>query len=216
MKLGNTTVPTWMVAIGATLLAFVLFIVVLFGTVNSYNQKAVRMETALSAQYQANQNELSKFVSSFYETMGIADRKSQQLNTILTDALKGRYEGKTSAQPGQGQLFSAIVEAYPDLSGLNTYDKVVDLVVSGRQSYANKQDKLLDMLRSYNSWRNESLFRKPVLNMMGVPTDSLVARVGNHRSTGEAALEKMHLIVLTSQAQDAYENGTMDPLVPTP
>ena len=213
MQIGTRTVSTGLVWGAGVLAGLFLLVVTLFGVINGYNQHAVQMETQLSNQYLANQNELSKYVSQFYETVGVAKLKSDKMDQILLDAVKGRYEGKTQAN---GEMFSAMVEAYPDLKGLDIWDKIVDLIRSGRESYANKQDKLLDMLRAYDTWRNEHLVRKAVLGMMGVPTNSLVARVGDHRWTRAEALDKMYQIVLTSQAIDAYNSGKMDPLLPPP
>lgn len=211
MNISRRTI-IWLGVVGAILLlGFIAFT-----TANGYKREAVGHETSLTSQYRDNQNELSSYISSFYEQVGIANLKSDKLDQILLDAVKGRYEGKTSAQPGQGQLFSAITEAYPDLSGLNIYDKIVDHIRGGREAYKNKQTKLLDMLRAYDNWRNSSLLRPVFLDWMGVPTDNLRAQVGKSVYTGAEAREKMYEIVLVKAANDAYDTGQMEPLTPPP
>lgn len=183
-----------------------------FGSVNKARNGAITREAALNAQYLDNQNELSSFVSTFYEQLGIADRKSDKLNTILVEAVKGRYEGETSAQPGGGALFSAIAEAYPDLTALDTYDKVAETISAGREAYKNKQSKLLDMLRSYDTWRKKGLIHSQIVKLVGVPTSGLQARIGNKVTTGPEALDQMYRIVLASKATEAYETGILEPL----
>lgn len=191
-----------------------LFVVVgLFSTFDKVQKEGVAWENQLNAQYQDNQAELSAYVSGFYEQTGIAKAKSDKLNAILLDAVKGRYDGKTSAQPGGGSLFSAIVEAYPDLSGLDIYDKIVDYVQSGRRAYKNAQSQLLDMLRGYNEWRQSGIIKSKVVSISGFPSQRLEARLGPGKVfKGEAALEQMKVIVLDSESRKAYETGELEPL----
>lgn len=194
-----------------------LLLMVTYGKFNSIRHEGIDKETALTAQYLDNQNELSTFISTFYEQLGIADHKSDKLNAILTDAVKGRYDntGLTPATPGQtqgNQLISAIVEAYPDLSGLNTYDTVLNTISSGRQAYKAKQSKLLDMLRSYDKWRKQDIIGSALISLGGFPSSNLRAQIGTDSVTGSAAEAKMYEIVLASQATQAYTTGTLEPL----
>ena len=99
---------------GAILGALVLGAIGIYGYANGLQKEGVARETELNAQYLDNQNELSTYISKFYETVGIANLKSDKMDQILLDAVKGRYEGHTSAQVGQGQLFSAINFTRPE------------------------------------------------------------------------------------------------------
>lgn len=202
--------------IGGFVAVVMLVVVSVFVSFNNTQKQGVDLETQLTAQYLDNQNELSSYISGFYETIGVADRKSEKLETILVEAVKGRYDGKTSAQPGNGQLFSAIVEAYPDLAALDTYDKVVDYISAGREAYKQKQTKLLDMLRNYDKWRNSGLVKKQMVAMVGFPSENLKAQIGTEIKRGRDAEDQMYLIVTTSDTKTAYETGTMDPLTPEP
>jgi len=204
--------PGWIIPAGIIAgIAFVLFS--LWGLANSIRNEAIGYETQLSADYQANQNHLSSFISEFKETVGIADRKTDQLDRVLTNAVTGRYgENGFSAD---GALMSAVVEAYPDLRGLDTYDKVIDTIRAGRTDFKNRQDGLLDKLRAYDNWRKRGIFRSFVLGQWA-PSQNLVARVGGQRLTGRAALEKMYDIVLIRDATKAYETGEMDALQAPP
>jgi len=100
-------------------------------SLNGIQKDGVNYETQLNAQYLDNQNELGSYISGFYEQVGVANLKSQKMDQILTDAVKGRYDGNaSSAQVGHGQLFSAIQEAYPNVD-LSVYDKILNYVQAG-------------------------------------------------------------------------------------
>lgn len=185
----------------------------LWGIANGIQQEAVRREVQLSTQYQSNQNTLSTFILTYRESLGIADRKAEQLDRILVDAVKGRYGEGGFGQ--NGSLMNAISEAYPTTNGLDVYDKIIDIIQAGRAEYKDDQNKLLDMLRSYDTWRKSGIFKRMVLGDL-YPSGDLVARIGTTRFTGPEALEKMYQIVLVSDAKRAYETGEMEALAPPP
>jgi hypothetical protein len=192
--------------------ACLIFVIILFTTFNSVQKDGVDKETQLNASYLSAQNELGTLVSSVKEQMGVANVKSEQLNKVLSDAVKGRYEegSKAVGATGGGQLISALVEAYPSLEGLNSYDRVIDAISSGREAYKNKQNVLLDQLRAYDKWRNEGIIHSVVVDIVGYPSDGLEARIGNKVVTGEAARNQMYVIVLPTVAKEAYETGTFE------
>lgn len=200
--------------IGAVVVAaLIMAIAGVYGYVDAERNAGIGMETQLNAQYLDNQNELSAYISSVYEQIGVAKLKSEKMNQILTDAVKGRYEGE-NGKMGYGKgtpFFSAIVEAYPNLD-LTIFDKIATFVAAGREAYKNKQTKLLDQLRAYDRWRQEGLIHSQVVRVIGFPSDALEARVGTTVYRGKEAREKMYLIVLASDAKKAYETGTMEPL----
>ncbi len=200
--------PVWTV-LGV---AAAIFLVWLFPTLNSVQKDGNDRETRLNASYLSAQNELGTLISSVKEQMGVANVKSEQLNLILSDAIKGRYEQGSSAvgATGGGQLISALVEAYPDLKGLESYDRVIDAISAGREAYKNKQNVLLDQLREYDRWRRSGIVHKQLVKVMGFPSDGLEARIGTQVVTGEAARNQMYVIVLPSDAKQAYESGTFE------
>src|SRR5579884_1282735 len=146
------------ITVGVILLIIIGSGIGVFSAINSNQKHAVQLETALSAQYLDNQNELSSYISTINETLGVADRASAKANGIIVNAIKGRYQNGSSAKPTGGAFFSAIKEAYPDIHWTTAlYAKVQDAVIAGRQAYKDKQSKLLDMLRNYDSWRNAGI-----------------------------------------------------------
>jgi hypothetical protein len=208
---------SWKLGFGLAALVLAAIVCVggigLYGYANSLQMTGVSLEKQLNAQYLDNQNNLSSYISGFYEQVGIAQAAGSQLDTILTDAVKGRYDGKDGAAFGSDALFAAISEAYPDTSQLaGNWTVILDYIKAGRESYRNIQSKLLDMLRSYDTWRESGLVQSQIIRLMGYPSNGLVARIGTDKYTGQDALDKMYQIVLTKEALDAYNTGTMDPL----
>ena len=202
-----------MVGCGGLLVLSLIAAAIFYGYFNGLQQEAVAQENALNAQYLDNQNYLSAYISGFYEMVGVANLKSDKMDAILSDAVKGRYEKNGGFAPN-GALFSAIKEAYPNLSGLNVYDKIADYVSAKREGYRATQSKLLDMLRSYDSWRQSGIIRSLLLkNVLRIPSETrLIARIGKQMWKGQAALDKMYEIVLTESTAKAYETGKMAPM----
>ena len=195
-----------------------VFLVAVSGTyayLNGVRNEGIGYETKLNAQYPDNQNELSNYASSYTEQIGVANLKSEKMDQIILDAVKGRYENKDgNAVFGKGSpFFSAIVEAYPNLD-LNVYDKSVSFVAAGREAYKAKQTKLLDEIRVYDKWRTSGYVQHYVISWMGFPGVILEARIGKKVLRGQEALDQMKLIVTTSGTREAYETGTMEPLKP--
>lgn len=190
---------------------------ILFGKFNSAQKTMVRHENSLNAQYSDCQDNLSNYIAKIKEALGVADRASSALDTVLTDVVKGRYEAGSTANPSGGSAFSAIVEAYPDLNGITiNYEKVQSAIFAGRDGFKNCNTMLLDKVRAYNTWRQSGLIQSKINAMVGAPSDNLEARVGDNVVYGKAALDAIKRLPLTSEAKDAYETGTMDPLDTNP
>jgi hypothetical protein len=196
---------------GGALLVVILLGAGVVGKINSVQKDGIGRETALSAQYDANRIKLSQIKTTFYSSLDVANLKSEKMDQIIEDAVKGRYDGNTSARPGTGSLFSAITEAYPDLSNnLDVYDKIVDFLMTERKEYAQQQTKLRDMIREYDTWRKSGVLHRMWVGFAGVPTDALEAHANGVTLTGEAALQQMKRLAIHSGAQDAYDSGVDD------
>lgn len=205
MMLGIVGAVVGILAIAALLVGF--------ATWNSTRNEGVSKQNALIAQYKDNQNELSSYVLKFNDSLGIADRQSEELNKILNDAVQGRYDGKMNPGTG-GAMFSAIQEAYPDLTA-NTkmYEKVQTLVESGREAYKNKQTRLLSMVQDFNTWRQSGIIKSQFISLMGFPNSDLKITVGDKSYTGMEALDKLSNPILDDTTIDAYSKGKQGPLV---
>lgn len=211
MQVGKYKVKTSWVVLGVVTVAAVWTVVGLFSTFNNIQKQSVDRETFLSQQYLNNQNQLSTYIVKVKEQLQIADRKTDKLDQVLSDAIRGRYEGDTTAQPQGGQMFSAIVEAYPQLD-LSVYDKVQDSISAGREAFKNKQSQLLDRLREYDRWRQSGLIHSRLVSLAGIPSNRLIARVGDQQFKGDEALEQMYKLVLAKESTEAFKTGTMTSL----
>lgn len=189
----------------------VLVLIVTLSNLSGIKNEGADRESQLNSQYLASQAQLDATVRTIKEQFSIANVKSEKLDTILSDAVKGRYDKDTSAKPGASNaLFSALVEAYPDLTGLDTFDKVQDSIASGREAFRQEQTKTLDMLRGYDNWRHKGLIHPTLVSMAGFPSDHLEARIGAKVKHGRAAEEQMFLIVTSSDVQKDFSDGTAD------
>lgn len=200
--------------IGGALILIVIIGLSFYGTVNSARGGAITRENAIVAQYGDNKAELAKNILVINETLGIADRQSEVLNGILADAVQGRYDGEL--QPGTGgSMFSAIAEAYPDLTATSeAYQKVQDAVLSQRESFKKQQAKLIDMVRDYKTWTTSDIFRSWVLNsFVGTPTDLMAIEHNGTILRGQDALDQASKIITTSDAEEAFDTGTQGPLI---
>lgn len=213
MKLNSFSMSKGVITAIAIAVVALIAAISLFSTFNSVQKEGKGQENRLEAQYKANQNELSTYILQFKESLGVADKGTGKLDEVLANAVAGRYDG--SMEPGNsGQLYSAITEAYPDLTATTeSYAKVQDLVVSGRAEFRNQQNKLSNMISTYESWMDSGLIHSKIVKMSGFPSDSLEARIGNDVYKGEEALEKMKQQVLAEEATTAYETGTTAPLI---
>lgn len=203
----NRTNP--LIWIGLAVAAIAL-LVAFYPYYNQLRKDTIRFETQISAQFLSNQNELGTYVSSFYEQVGIADRKSEQLDEIISSAVQGRYgEDGFSAD---GAFFSAVSEAYPDLD-LSLYDDIASYVRAARIDYRDIQNKLLDQVRVYKNWLQDDVIRSFVLDaFVQAPTENLRAQVGSDIVIGEDALAIINTPIVPESVNEAYEDGVLEPL----
>lgn len=201
--------------IGGAIVALLLIVIVSFiSSINTTRNTLIQKEQALVGEYKSNQNELSTYTNQVKESLGVADIGNDKVGQILKDAISGRYDG--NMQPGTGgSMFSAISEAYPDLTA-NTamYAKVQDQVIAGRNSYKNTQNKLIDRARDYETWIQSDIVRSFIVkNILGAPTQNLKINIGETTLRGQDALDKLSQPIMSSDAIKSYDTGVSDPVI---
>ena len=199
--------------IGAAALGFVLLFVIIFVMVNvSVTNAGNKKEAGLNAQYENNQNYLSDCIVRIRETAGVAEAQADAFDSIIANAIAGRdYAGGGGINPDA--LFSAIVEQYPDLSGLQpTFTGVLNTVNDCRTNFRDQQAKLLSQIEEYNKWRTGSL----TVRVFGdeFPSNNLVVHLREETLTGDAALEHMTQVVVVLDASEAFDTGELEPIDP--
>lgn len=206
--------PKLLIAIGGVLAVLVVIAVVYFGTLSSKRTEGFHLENALEARYQDGQNKRSNYVMAIKEELGVADRKTDRLDAVLQAAVSGRYDNDlAAATPGQApQMISAIVEAYPDLAQMDSYDRIITAVAAGRAEFRNHQSVLLDQIAAYESWLDKGLWHSFMVRRAGFPSNRLEARIGDQVARGEDALEQMKRIVIDSGTAQDFTTGLAEPL----
>lgn len=194
----------------------VILIISIFGWANNMQKQSVEKEVRLSRTYESMKSDLDTFLSTAREQAGVTKAQSAAFDKIMLDAVSGRYQGKegqpTSAQPGTGTLFSAIAEAYPNLDGINSsYNRILDTITSGRQTFNNGQKKLQDEIRSYDTWRKSGIIHSWALEtFIGVPTDNLTITNGDQKFVGQAAYDKMSQVIQSGVTSQAFKTGNLE------
>lgn len=179
-----------------------------FCKVNGLRAELIQRENFISAKYQTNQAMLSSYVLGYQESLTIADRSSEKLNTILLNAIHGHYDKRTEPN---GALFSAIKEAYPDID-LNGYNRILDFIASRREQFRAEQTELQDMIRNYDSLRTSDLIDNFLADLLGFPSLHLNATIGEEQLTGSAALERVKRVVTDDLTLQSFRSGQMQPL----
>lgn len=195
----------------------IVFAFLFIGAISAYSyangvrNTGIQLEQKLSATYSDNENYLSNYVSKVFEQFGVAKYKTAAMDSIIRHAVQGRYG--PNGFSAQGSFFAAVKEAYPDISGLNSFDRIIETVSAGRDEFRGRQSMLLDEIRAYDTWRQSGLVQHVIISSFGFPSENLRAQIGDKIvAQGPEALTKMRELVLTSSTTDAFQSGHMEPL----
>ncbi len=199
---------------GGIALALLIAIVSAINTYTTVRNEGRSRETALTHKYNSMQASYGQWRLGVIDQLGIAREKSEAMDKILTNAIEGRYNKKGAPDVDSGKLFSAIKEAYPDLSGLDIYDRILVYVQQGRERFTQEQGQMQTMIQEYNTWRSTGSFLHPTFAGWLFPSDMLKAQIGNTTYTGEEALEKMARPIVGSDTTQIFDTGTDVPVVP--
>ncbi len=205
------------VIIGLIVAAVLLFgTVSVIGTYTSVRNDGRSQELSMTAHWKNTQSRYGQFRMGMADKLAIAREKRDAINKILVDAVSGRYDKQgQSGTVDQQAVFSAIVEKYPDLKGLDIFDQLITDIQAGREAFAKDQETMADMVRSYNSWRTTGSFLHPTfVDWAGFPSDVLEARVGDKLYKGQDALDKMSTVIMGQGTGEIFDTGNDKPLVP--
>lgn len=196
---------------GALALALIIGMWAFFTNISVTNE-GNKQESGLNSQYLDNQNYLSDCIVKIRETSNVTGALADKFEAVMVEAVKGRYDGR-EANPGQ--MFSAVIEQYPDLKPLeNAFNNVFTVVTGCRSDYRGKQTQLLDKLDKYTQWRTGSWKVRTFGGEDEFPSNNLVARVGSNSWRGMDAMDKMYQIVQVKDSVTAYETGELKPEEP--
>lgn len=180
-------------------------------TYTSVRNEGNSRELTLTAFYKKTMVDYGQDRMAFTDSIGIAREKRDAMDKILVDAVSGRYN-KGGAQVDNGKLISMVKEAYPDLSGLGVYDKIIEFVGRMRNKFAQNQEQLGKEIKEYNEWRkNGSLLHPVFVKWIGYPSDSLEVNIGGKVTRGQAALDMMSRPIVGNDTNQIFDSGTDQP-----
>ncbi len=207
--------PGPLAGVGIAILV-VLFAVFLFSKHESIVSEGNKKQQGLIVFWNETTNVLSGCIIETKEAAGIAEAQTGAINKVISEAVRGRYEEPSTAQPGGGKnsLFSAMVEAYPNTDQLSkTFQDVLTVVTGCRTKFQHTQAELQKHVTMFNEWREGSFLNRK-LGAENYPTDKLVIEVGKKKVSGQAALDKMRQLVVIKEANTGRETGEIEAVNP--
>lgn len=172
------------------LCAVAVLIVGLAGTVFasyvSAHNSAVEYEETIVARYDNGKNVLSTYYQKVQEAAQVPGMMAEDLRSVTTDALSGRY-----GEDGSQAVMQWIQENYPGQIDSSLYKQVQQIIESGRNDFQAEQSILIDQKRAYTT-ALRSFWSGTMMRMAGFP---------------EIAMEDYDIIV-SEQAANVYDDGT--------
>lgn len=200
-----------LVAVGAAVvvLAIVILMVVQYriGVRNDGEARQERVEQL----YDNSRNSLSTCLDQGQIAAQVTEQEFESLKEILVEVVGARYvsESSASAVIGGGQLFSAVVEAYPQIDQ-RSWQNLQTVVVGCRSEFQGAQNRLLDEAQQFDTWMlNNSIWNSGIKS--DFPTDDLtvVNLSADSVETGQDALEYMTRVITVEDANTAFETGEL-------
>jgi len=171
LKLEKEIIMTTGTKIVVGVLASVLMLAITIGGIafsaySSYHDLGNRTESLIQAEYQRSQNVMSQTATTVMDVAKIADNYAEQVHELVEATMQGRYgeDGSEAVvQWIQEQNVTVDSEMYRDISRV---------VQSGRQDFANAQNRVIDVKRSYQT-NLGGLWSGFWLNVAGYPKINL-------------------------------------------
>ena len=199
---------------GAVSVVLIILAISLVGSYNSAQSTGIQKEAEIVSLNNGATIYLNQYAAGLYEQVGIANLKSDKIDQIISDAVKGRYTLSPSASPtDKTALFSLIKEAYPNID-LSIYDKIVNYVQAGRDHYGSLLQIVQDHVRNFVTWRKSGFPHAMFVSMIGLPDNTLRCQNDNSQMLFGQACEDYLLTV--SQPNGSNNGGGQGPLtIPT-
>jgi hypothetical protein len=196
------------IAVVALIIAVVMGLNGYTTTRNEGNTK----ELALTAVAKQMMIDYSQDRAAAIDQLGIAHDKAGAFDKILSDVMAGRnVSGKGTVD--RSALISSVREAYPDLKGLDIFDRIMDTVQRMRDKFAVRQTQLAGEVQKFNTWRvTGGLFKPMWVSLCGFPSRQLELRTGTTTLYGQDALDKMSTVIMTADSQKIFRDSTDEQL----
>jgi hypothetical protein len=129
----------------ATLAVIVLLAAGAIGTVISYHNTAVRMETNIGKFDKESQNVLSNYTTKLQEKAQVPDMYVKDLGDIVDKTFKGRY-----GDGGSKAMFQFLKETMPNFDS-SLYKELQITMEAGRNDFRLSQSRKLDICQQYEA-----------------------------------------------------------------
>lgn len=169
------------------------------------------VEIELGGRFQANQDVLSTCNLKVKEQVQVTSEQTRQFAEAMDRAIQGRYDGKAAPAAGGGQLFSAIVEEYPDLKGMKEpFDRLAGHMAECRERFSTAQRALIDQRVAYDKFRR-SLFVRVFSNFgLEFPSHDLTAKIGPKEYYAQDAYNHIKTILQEQQSVKDFEDKVIE------
>jgi hypothetical protein len=119
-----------------------------YGTFNY----GVDTEEEIVATYTDMESTLAGYSLQVSEAAQIPGMKTEDLNSVMREAMTGRY-----GKDGSKAAFQWIKENYPGQVTDALYEKIQVIIEAGRNKFTNKQKRFIDIKRGYNASLKKTL-----------------------------------------------------------
>ena len=202
--------------IGVALVAVVLLgFLVRYVVREGVYSEGIKKQNEVTAVWENAENKLSSCIDTINGSLDVANVNADYIAEILRETSAARYETDSSAQVGDGALFSAIREAYPDLSGVTGgFQSVMNNLLGCREGFTNELSHVEDVVLVFNNWR-EGSWKVRTFGGDSFPTDGLETTATDDNGnivtvTGVEALEHIQALVDNPAASGAFDSGEFE------
>lgn len=130
-------------------LAFVgVIVAIIIGLAVSYisaSNQGNRMEQAIKATWENNENVLAQYGQKVLEAAQVTDMARDDIAKVAKEAIQGRY-----GADGSKAIFQAIKEGNPSVDP-TLYRNIQQIIEGGRNEFQNSQTRLIDQKRVYET-----------------------------------------------------------------
>lgn len=156
--------------------------------ISAYNT-GNRLENAIKATYEDNQNVLAQYSNRIAEAAQVPAMQRDDLTAVVTAALDARY-----GEDGSRAMFQFLQEQNPTIDS-SVYVELQRIIVAGRQDFQVAQTRLIDQKRVYETALG-SFWQGTWMGLAGFPRVDL----------------DEYNIVTNARTEEAFSTGTEEPI----
>lgn len=139
------------------------------GAVVGINNKCVRLEAEIKAQYKQNQNNYDNYFKKLKEVAQVPAMYVNDLKKVWDGVMKGRY-----GKDGSRATWQWLKEHNPTLD-TSMYKKIQTIIESGRADFEQNQKMLLDKKRLYEDTYLKVFPSGMIASILGFPKMDLAS-----------------------------------------